>query len=89
MQNLNMRKNCRRFSAQINQTINCTPKSQRLRCCGRVLSEQELFMKEQGRGKGMKSNKGRGMGMNQGKGCGQGLANGQDQLIINDHPQQK
>ena len=75
MQNLNMRRNCRRFSAQVGQLTNSTQKPQRLRCCGRVLSEQELLVNGQGRR--MANGQGRGMGKNQGRGHGQGMANNQ------------
>ena len=87
MQNLNMRKNCQRFSAQVGQLMNCTQKPQRLRCCGHVLTDQELLVNGQGRGQGMGNNQGRGQGrgqciakgQSQGRGRGQGMVNDQDQ----------
>ena len=89
MQNLNMRKsNCRRFSDQTGQRMNCTQKLQRLRCCGRVLSEQEVSdgtvsgkgkWLPKGCNKGLTNGQGRGQGLANGQGRGQGLANGQIQ----------
>lgn len=78
MQNLNMRKsNCRRLSEKTGQRMNCIQKLQRLRCCGRVLSEQEVSDGVAGKGKGLP--KGCKKGLANGQGRGQGLANGQIQ----------
>jgi hypothetical protein len=75
MQELNMRQgNCRRL-AQAEQATNCTQKLQRVRCCGRVFSEQEVSLEriENGQGKGQ----GKRMANGQGKGQGKRMANGQ------------
>ncbi|MFT6987497.1 MAG: hypothetical protein ACJAT7_003353, partial [Psychromonas sp.] len=77
MPELNIKKeNYHRFSAQIGQRMNCTQKLQRLRCCGRVISEQEasdgLLRKGQGRGQGIANGQGRGQGIANGQGRGQG-----------------
>ena len=82
MQALNIRKeNCHRFFAQIGQRMNCAQKSQRIRCCGRVISEQEVsngfLIKGKSRGQGMANGQGCGQGKANGQGCGQGKANGQ------------
>ena len=86
MQELNMKKkNCHRFSAQAEQRTNCTQKSQRIRCCGRVITEQEvndeLLRNGQGQGKRMANGQGQGKRMANGQGQGQGkrMANGQGQ----------
>ena len=88
MQNVNMKKrNCHRFSTQAEQLMNCTPQLQRIRCCGHVLTDQELLVNGQGRGQGMGNNQGRGQGrgqciakgQSQGRGRGQGMVNDQDQ----------
>ena len=72
MQNLHMQRNCRRFSAQVGQQMNCTQKIQRVRCCGRVHSAQEndsaLLENNQDRGRGC----GQGRENNRGKGQGRG-----------------
>jgi len=81
MQNLTMRKsNCRRLSEKTGQRMNCIQKLQRLRCCGRVLSEQEVSDGiVAGKGKCLSHGQGRGQGLANGQGRGQGLANGQIQ----------
>ena len=48
MQALNRRnENCRR-SGQVEQATDCIQKQKRLRCCGRVFSEQESVITESG-----------------------------------------
>jgi len=79
------KKNCHRFSAQAEQRTNCTQKSQRIRCCGRVITEQEvndeLLRNGQGQGKRMANGQGQGQGKRMANGQGQGkrMANGQGQ----------
>ena len=53
MQALEMKQgNCRR-AEQRNQAINCKLTYQRLRCCGRILNDQEMdIMTEQAQGRG-------------------------------------
>ena len=76
MQELNMRRgNCRRSA----QATNCTQKLQRVRCCGRVLSEQEvsdqLLLNKRGQGRRMAN--GQGQGKRMGNGQGKRMENGQ------------
>jgi len=93
MQTLKMRQgNCRR-TAQVNQAVNCTLTYQRIRCCGQVLSEQEITLlteNKQGRGRGKRqriasvqgtdNNNGQGQCMSnrQGRGQGKNKANNQN-----------
>lgn len=75
MQEVNIRKeNCRRFSAQIGQRMNCTQKVQRVRCCGRVINEQDADNKRtlDNRGKCMKNGQAKRMGQGPGKRNGNG-----------------
>lgn len=87
MQNLHMQRNCRRFSAQVGQQMNCTQKIQRVRCCGRVLNEQEigneLSENSQGRGQGMRHKQGRGQGRGQGMANNQAGGQGRGQRMAN------
>ncbi|MGL1955754.1 MAG: hypothetical protein OCD00_00345 [Colwellia sp.] len=78
MKTLDMRQGYCRRAAQINQAVNLPRPQQRIRCCGRVLSEQEIDLfaeKKQGRGQG----KGQRMGNGQGQGQGQRMGNCQGQ----------
>ena len=43
--------NCRR-SGQAEQATNCTRKSQRIRCCGHVATEQQINNENRGKGQG-------------------------------------
>jgi hypothetical protein len=89
MQEFNMRKgNCRRVD-QVEQPTNCVQKSQRIRCCGRVITQQEvgdqLLTNEQcqGRGQGRLLVQGQGRLLVQGQGRllvqGQGRGQGRGQ----------
>ena len=72
MQELNMQNNnCHRFSAQSKQQTDCTQKSQRVRCCGRVFSEQEVNLERMANGQGK--------GKRKANGQGKRMANGQCQ----------
>lgn len=71
--------NCQRFSAQPEQQNECSTKSKRVRCCGRVISEQEFtneFSKNcQGKGQGKRMNQGQGQGKRLGQGQGKKQGN--------------
>jgi len=79
MQELNIRKrNCRRFTERANPLINRAQQLQPVRCCGRVLTEQELstgFLIN-GRGRGIGRGRGRGRANAQGQVLGRGISQG-------------
>ena len=81
MQALNRRKeNCRR-SGPAEQTTDCIQKQKRLRCCGRVFSEQESVLTESGDNQtnviGQGKRKGNRQLNNLENAQGRGLGNGQ------------
>jgi len=86
MQNLNTaNENCRR-TVRVEQAADCTRK--RLRCCGRVLNEQELSppeMNNQKNGKGQGKRKGNRQlnNMAGGQGKGRAMGNGQGRRRAN------
>ena len=77
MQTLEMKRGSCRRAEQRNQAINCNLTYQRLRCCGRILNDQEMnVMTEQGECRGQDNSNGEGINSNQEQGLRKGYGRG-------------